>query len=264
MVVDMNNPLDGGETERHGYGFVGVLLPVGWTIDNNQFTFDYFGTDDKYYEERDTTGFLLFNQEMTDYCLKYDSEDWGNEYYWQGFRTEARLHSEHVDSIVIRFNVTVDDQTGDYSMLVGIQETSYDKKDADNNPLNEGDPGNSLEDNKGAGPFYKTGDPASDEFSKEYLSITVEETNSATLQQSKDDKGNYLVTALGGGKLLVDLLTDSHLNARCIVYDANGRTVASQTLTQTSNILEAALSTGIHFVSVRQGGISSSKKVLVR
>ena len=126
MVADMKNPLDEGITERNGYGFVGVLLPVGWTIDQQSVVYEYIGKDNKY-ENLHLTGSLPFSQEMTDYCITLDQEQWGEEYYWQGFRTDNRLHSENMDSVVIRFNVTTNNLIGDYSMLVGIQETSYDK-----------------------------------------------------------------------------------------------------------------------------------------
>lgn len=261
LVADMNNPLDGGITERFGYGFVGVLLPVGWTIDTTSVEYDYRGKDNTFDNEH-VTGSMLFNQEMTDYCITLDNEQWGDEFYWQGFRTDNRLHSENMDSIVITFNVTTNNQVGDYMMLVGIQESSYDKDGTTKIP---GDPGNTLMDNKPDGPFYKTGDPSSDEFSKEYLSIKVEQgTGTNNVEYSKKDKENYTVASLGNGKLMVSLLNESKIGATCIVYDINGRQVASQQLSEMKSVLDVKLQQGTCFVALEKDGIRSSKKVLVK
>lgn len=262
MVADMNNPLDGGITERNGYGFVGVLLPVGWTIDQQSVVYEYTGKDNTY-DNQYVTGSLLFSQEMTDYSIALDPEQWGDEYYWQGFRTDNRLHSENLDSVVIRFNVRTNDQVGDYQMLVGIQETSYDKDGTTKVP---GDPGNTLMDNKGDGPFYKTGSPASDEYTKEYLTIKVEQgaTGTGGIKYSKEDKENYTVSSLGNGKLRINLQNELKVGATTVVYDINGRQVATQKLTKMENILDATLKHGTYFVAVQKDGIRSSKRVLVR
>jgi len=261
MVADMKNPLDEGITERNGYGFVGVLLPVGWTIDQQSVVYEYIGKDNKY-ENLHLTGSLPFSQEMTDYCITLDQEQWGEEYYWQGFRTDNRLHSENMDSVVIRFNVTTNNLIGDYSMLVGIQETSYDKVTG----AEPGTPGNTLLDNKAEGPFYRAGDPATDEYNKEYLTIKVEQgiTGTNDLKYSKDDKENYTLSSLGNGKLLVSLQNILKVGATTVVYDINGRQVATQILTKKENVLDVTLKSGAYFVAVQKDGIRSSKKVIVR
>ncbi|MEA4983132.1 MAG: T9SS type A sorting domain-containing protein [Paludibacter sp.] len=261
MVADMNNPLDGQITERFGYGFVGVLLPVGWTIDTTSVAYDYRGKDNEF-DNQHVTGELFFNEEMTAYCITLDNEAWGDEYYWQGFRTDNRLHSNNMDSVVIRFNVTTNNQVGDYMMLVGIQESSYDKDGTTKIP---GDPGNTLMDNKPDGPFYKTGNPSSDEFSKEYLTIKVEQgTGTGGIKYSEKDKENYTVSSLGNGKLRVNLLNELKVGATCIVYDINGRQTATQELTQMENTLDITLRQGTYFVALQKDGIRSSKKVLVK
>jgi len=261
MVADMNNPLDGGLTERNGYGFVGVLLPVGWTIDPLSVVYEYTGTDNTY-ENQLVTGTLPFSQEMTDYCVALDQEQWGEEYYWQGFRTDNRLHSGNMDSVVIRFNVKTNNLIGDYQMLVGIQETSYDKVTG----AEPGTVGNTLMDNKPNGPFYKLGTPETDEYNKEYLAIKVEQgsTGLNDFKYSKTDKENYTVSSLGNGKLLVSLQNDLKLGATTVVYDINGRQVATQKLSKMENILDVTLKSGAYFVAVQKDGVRSSKKVLVR
>ena len=258
MVADMRNPLDEGVTERHGYGFIGVLLPVGWTIDSESVTYDYTGLDNRFDNEF-VTGNMLFNEEMTEYCIALDPEQWGDEYYWQGFRTDDRLHSENMDSIVIKFNVTTNDLVGDYLMLVGVQETSYDK---DGFEQGVSAPGNTLMDNKPEGPFYRIND--SDEFSKEYLSITVEEGEGNGIKKSKKDKENYVVSSLGNGQISVRLQSESKKGATSIIYDMNGQQVASQQLTQIDNVLDVTLKTGIYFVAIQKDGVRSTQKVLVK
>ncbi|GHT72758.1 hypothetical protein AGMMS50262_02460 [Bacteroidia bacterium] len=263
MVADMKNPLDGGNTERFGYGFAGVLLPVGWTIDEESVTYEYTGIDpNKDYgaEPQKANGKLLFSQEMTDYCIELDPEKWGEEYYWQGFRTEGRLHSENMDSIVIKFNVTTNDQVGEYLMLVGIQETSYDKDES----IPAGEPGNTLMDNKGDGPFYKCGDPGSDEFSRDYLMITVEQENGIGVKYSEKDKENYAVSSAGNGQVLVRLQNEAKKGAVSVIYDMNGRQVASQQLTQMDNVLNTTLKPGVYFISIQKDGVRSTQKVLVK
>jgi len=261
MVADMKNPLDGGLTERNGYGFVGVLLPVGWTIDPLSVVYEYTGTDNTY-ENLLVTGTLPFSQEMTDYCVALDQEQWGEEYYWQGFRTDNRLHSGNMDSVVIRFNVKTNNLIGDYQMLVGIQETSYDKVTG----AEPGATGNTLMDNKPNGPFYKLGTPETDEYNKEYLAIKVQQgtTGINDFKYSKTDKENYTVSSLGNGKLLVSLQNDLKVGATTVVYDVNGRQVATQKLTKMQNILDVTLKSGAYFVAVQKDGVRSSKKVLVR
>lgn len=271
MVADMRNSLDGTNTDRNGYGFVGVLLPVGWTIDEESIVYDYTGLgvagieapagplNGAPYDYETKTGKLLLNQEMTDYCIELDPENWGEEYYWQGFRTDERLRSGNMDSIVIRFNVKVNDQVGDYQMLVGIQECSYDK-----DGKVEGDAGNTLMDNKGDGPFYKTGTPSSDEYSKEYLSIKVEQGTGSNFIYSQKDKENYTITPIGNGKLRVNLQNELKKGATAIVYDMNGKQISSQQLTQMENTLDAILNPGVYFVAVQKDGVRSSKKVVVK
>jgi len=259
MVADMNNPLDGGITERFGYGFVGVLLPVGWTIVKESVAYEYTGKDNEFNNQH-LTGSLLFNQEMTDYCLALDAELWGDQYYWQGFRSDNRLHSNNLDSMVIHFNVTTNNQIGDYQMLVGIQECSYDK---DSVTIKPGQPGNTLFDNKGDGPFYKAN--SSDEFSKEYMTIKVEQgTGTATLKYSESDKDNYTVSSMGNGKLSVNLLNELKVGATTVVYDMNGKQLATQKLTKMENTLDITLKQGAYFVAVQKDGVRSSKKVLVK
>lgn len=258
MVADMNNPLDGGVTERNGYGFVGVLLPVGWTIDQQSVVYEYKGKDDTY-SNLNVTGSLPFSQEMTDYCVGLDPEQWGDQYYWQGFRTDNRLHSGNMDSVVIKFNVKTNNLVGDYQMLVGVQETSYDKVAG----AEPGTPGNTLLDNKGDGPFYKTNN--SDEFSKEYLTIKVQQSTGVEIvNYSSKDKENYTVSTLGNGKLRINLLNDLKVGATSVVYDMNGRQVATQKLTKMENVLDATLKSGAYFVAVQKDGIRSSKRVLVK
>ena len=258
MIIDMDNPLSGGPTpdSRNAYGFVGVLLPVGWTIDEESMVYEYIAANE---ESVSSTGVLLFNEEMTNYCIDTDYELWGDEYYWQGFRADERLKDRGMDHVVVRFNVMTDDQVGSYSMLVGVQETSYDK--GDNIPGSEG---NTLVDNKGAegdGAFYRC--EGSDEYSKEYLNITVVQ-GATGVEYSKEDKENYNVVALGNGQILVNLKNDQKIGAQAIVYDINGKQVASQQLNKTTNILDAALNPGVHFVAIQQDGIRSSKKILVK
>ncbi|MDD4992854.1 MAG: T9SS type A sorting domain-containing protein [Paludibacter sp.] len=260
MVADMNNPLDGTPIERNAYGFVGVLLPVGWTIDQQSVVYEYKGKDDTYHN-LNVMGSLTFNQEMTDYCVGLDPEQWGDQYYWQGFRTDNRLHSGNMDSVVIKFNVKTNNLVGDYQMLVGIQETSYDKVDG----AEPGASGNTLLDNKGDGPFYKTGSPSSDEFSKEYLTIKVQQsTGTEIVNYSSKDMENYTVSTLGNGKLRINLLNDLKVGAISVVYDMNGKQVATQKLTKMENILDATLKSGAYFVAVQKDGIRSSKRVLVK
>ncbi len=277
LVADMKNPLDDSGIERFGYGFVGVLLPVGWTIDNDDITYDYRGLDDEYDNEH-VTGKMFFSEEMTEHCIEMDEDLYGDTYYWQGFRTDNRLHSGNMDSIVVVLKVTTNDVIGDYTMIVGIQETSYDQKEKDEDgnvikdedgneiPIPEGAPGNTLRDNKPNDLFFKAGDPGSDQFCKSYLEIQVVEGDKpdGILEYSKKDQNTYTVSSLGDGRLLVNLLDELKTGATAIIYNINGQEIATQELPAMENILDVKLSQGVYFVAVQKDGVRSSKKVLVR
>jgi hypothetical protein len=253
MVVDMKNPLDGGTSSDSAYGFVGALIPVGWTIDPHSFSYEnkIVGADSQ-------IGTFNFDQDMTSYCIQLDKEQWGGDYYWQGFRTIHKVTSENMDSITIHFKVKTNNVAGDYQMLVGIQQTPYDK----NKTIEPGLPGNALIDNDPNGPFYQISNKDSE--TKEYLSIKVVPSSGTSLKYVKSDNENYTVSSLNNGKLLVNLLDESKVGAASIVYDMNGKQVATQKLSNMKNVLDATLKPGLYFVAVHKDGIRSSKKVLVK
>ena len=253
MVADMNNPLDGGTSSDSSWAFVGALIPVGWTIDPQSLSYvnKIVGADDQ-------IGILDFDQDMTNYCIQLDKEQWGSDYYWQGFRTIHKVSAQNMDSVTIHFKVKTNNVAGDFQMLVGIQQTQYDK----NKTITPGQPGNALIDNDPNGPFYQV--KSTDSETKQYMSIKVLPKSGTSLSNVKSVKDNYTVSSLGNGKLLVSLQNDIKLGATTVVYDINGRQVATQKLTKMENILDITLKSGAYFVAVQKDGVRSCKKVLVK
>ena len=240
MVADMNLNDHQRYDEEH-FGLLGVCLPVGWIIDEESIILDFIPLEGASSKEA-----LFFDEDYTNVCMEKDQEMWGDEYYWQGFSTDRTYNTMDIDSIVVRFSVRTNDQAGDYMMLVGIQQLI----------LNADFGFETMR-----GPFYIVEE--ADRFSKEYLAIEVVQ-GATGIQYSKEDKENYNVVALGNGQILVNLKNDQKIGAQAIVYDMNGKQVASQQLNKTTNILDAILNPGVHFVAIQQDGIRSSKKILVK
>lgn len=101
-------------------------------------------------------------------------------------------------------------------------------------------------------------------YSKEYLEITVKQGDGSGLEYSKKDKENYTLVPLGDGKLSVVLKDEEKKGATAIVYDKNGRQLASRELTQIENTLDVRLEADVYFVAVQKDGVRSSKKVRLR
>ncbi len=255
LVADMKNPLNESVGDHTPYGFVGVLLPVGWTIDDENISYEYISKDNI----SDTSGKMFFSEEMTEHCNKLGGsaaldidENWEDNYYWLGFKTDKVLDSNKLDSVVVVLNVTTNDILGDYKMLIGIQETSYE----DGETLNANKSNLFFEDQVG-----------SDEYSKKLLNIKVKEGDDPgtnTSVNSKEYENTYTVSSLGDGRLFISLQNEPAQGAAAIIYDINGRQVATQGLSAMENILDVKLSQGIYFVAVQKDGIRSSKKVSVK
>jgi hypothetical protein len=124
MVLDDNrteNTLIGDVTQSNYncYGYLGIQLPEGWTIDLADLTCIYYGRVDEGQEKPAPKIIeMLDDQEYINKCFT----NLGDEgYKFVGFSTKD-LVSEVLDSIVVKIKVHTDGQTGDKFLKLYVQE----------------------------------------------------------------------------------------------------------------------------------------------
>jgi hypothetical protein len=246
LVLDDRYPLDARNSTYNVYGFVGVQLPVGWTVDAEELVFEYYPNAEKggeYYE-----GDLEVDEPYTLVCE--NTMDGIDDYYWVGFSTLDSISEEKMDSIVVRIPVHTDDQVGAKFLTCIVNENGSGdnaKIPLDNGKIAVRQQGS----DNGEGCTF-------------YAEIDVREGEGNGIQTLTQADDSYQVLTLGDGRLRIDLSDSRKIGATATVYNMRGQMVAIQTLSGTENTLSAVLDRGVYSVAVQKDGVRSYKKVLVK
>ncbi|MDR1120158.1 MAG: T9SS type A sorting domain-containing protein [Dysgonamonadaceae bacterium] len=278
MVLDMKYPFNSADNSNICFGYVGVQLPVGWTIEADELVFEYYPNEANkaaggvYYE-----GTFEADEAYTEICESNNPVEEVSGYYWAGFSTPD-LISDKMDSVVVKIKVHTDNQTGEKYLTLIAQENGT-IKDADGNDIKPA----TLDDNKPAarecskniddpsGALDDDGNPVQITiydnsegciFYSEAINV-IPNNGNGIKTTNKDDK-SYKVLSLGNGQVRIDLQNNRKLGATATVYNTRGQIVATQVLNSTENVLSANLDRGVYSVAVQQDGVRSYKKVMVK
>jgi hypothetical protein len=279
MVLDMKYPFNSAENNNKCYGYVGVQLPTGWTIDADELVFEYYPNEANkalggvYYE-----GTFGADEAYTAICENTLDENSG--YSWLGFSTPDVI-SDKMDSVVVKIKVHTDEQIGEKYLTLAVQENGYaqdaEGKDIvgqkpetlDNNKpgarecsKNIDDPSGALDDDGNPKQISISDNSEGCIFYSEAINVTPNSGNGIKTT-NKDDK-SYKVLSVGNGQLRVDLQDNRKLGATATVYNTRGQIVATQVLNSTENVISSNLDRGVYSVAVQQDGVRSYKKVIVK
>jgi len=122
---DWTNP------DLHDLGLFGVMLPVGWTVQDSIYFF--IKTTEQGY---DNDGILIYSAARSQTLT--DSIPPPPDYYWWGSATDGEASLVYFDSLYLEPRIFTDDQTGDFFLRYAIGDVDYwDRNPADNvsNPI---------------------------------------------------------------------------------------------------------------------------------
>jgi hypothetical protein len=122
IVLKPNDP--NFNNELHDYGLFGVLLPIGWTIDDN-IAFNVKGTYVTFdpLKPFSTDGILIHSDV---YSKMYeDSVGSPAGYYWWGGKSNAKYYVDNLDSISLTVTIHTDNQVGNFELQYAIGTLDY-------------------------------------------------------------------------------------------------------------------------------------------
>jgi hypothetical protein len=264
LVVDDLHPGGQGSHEHNDcWGYVGVQLPVGWTINAEELEYEYYPKQDRTENDGHTnteyhTGTLEYDAGYVDSCFMNEYLDDG--YYYTGFSTMEKK-SECMDSIVIKIKIHTDGQLGDKLLTFYIQENGDEDESFGGNPVT-GKPLYPVDKLPTRPKPAARTDGDNGENCRSYAEIKVVQGQSTGIQTvTKDASCN--VSALGNGQLLVTLSDSRKIGATALVYNMRGQIVTTRSLIRTSNLI-SGLTPGVYAVAVQKDGVRSIKKAIVK
>lgn len=221
---DGNPDNDWTNPDNHDYGLFGVMLPVGWTVEDNiQY---YVVTTEPGY---DNDGFLVYDADHS--ATLQDSLPAPFGYYWWGAKSENEVSMIYFDSLYLEPNITVTEQTGNFFLRYAIGDVNY----WDRNPADD------------------VSDP---------IPITV--SDFAGIDEVINESNISLYPNPVSNKLNVSFNHFEGNEAEVYILDVSGKVVLSQQVyNQNNSIYVGDLSHGFYFVKIQNGESSSVQKILV-
>lgn len=221
-------------------GLVGILLPVGWTIEDNIYyeihaadsLQDGNGIWQHAEEDYSSSGYIVHDAQQSGALT--DSADVVPEgYYWWGGKTLGDLR--YLDSIFFTVKVFTDDKTGTFYLQYAV-----------------GD-----EDSPTRTPY----DP---ECITEPMAIEITENPGTGVNSLLQDAGVSVYPNPTYGQLYVELNSYSNKQIDLLIYDSYGRIVVKQQLQSDKNSYDLSkLAPGSYFIRLQSGDDVISKKVLL-
>jgi hypothetical protein len=98
-------------------GSYGVLLPVGWGIENDSFYYSIKGTTQNDPAPYEYEGYVVFDEGITEMFVDSVGADEGYV-WWGGLSDTAQV--DNLDSIIIDLTVVTDAQTGEFELQYAI------------------------------------------------------------------------------------------------------------------------------------------------
>jgi hypothetical protein len=249
------------------WGYVGLQLPVGWTIEAEDLEYEWYPGEPPGAIEGVHTDTVAYHKGSFEYAAGYVENCFAGsdvyleeDYYITGFQT-LRHESECMDSIVVTLKIHTDGQLGDKILTLYVQENG------DETYVISGDPetgkplfpGNMSEDKTTYTPKSASHDEGS---CVSYLEIKAVPGGTDGIQTVTND-GSFSVVAIGNGQLQTSLSDSKKIGAKAIVYNMQGQIVTTRILNQTRNLI-SGLTPGTYAVGVEKDGIRSVKKVIVK
>jgi hypothetical protein len=253
------------------WGYIGVQLPIGWTIDADELEYEFYPMQDR--KEGDGHTDTDYHTGTFEYDAGYVDNCFGNEYladgyYVTGFST-MQTESECMDSIVVKLKIHTDGQLGDKILTFYVQENGneeiFNRDETTQKPIYPLDKDRDAQGNwtilKGPKPAARTENDNGENCTR-FLELTVKQGQEQGIQTvTKDASCN--VSALGNGQLLVNLSDSKKVGATVKVYNMRGQIATTRILTQTSHVI-SGLTPGIYSLAIEKDGVRSIKKAIVK
>jgi hypothetical protein len=269
-LLEGEDPGDNGHpSHRHfkSWGFLGVQLPVGWTINAEELEYEFYPGEPwpdsgEHIAGEYHIGTFEYDEEYVDSCFANVYIEDGC--YITGFST-IQAEYQCLDSIVVKIKIHTDGQVGDKYLAFYVQENGDEEDERFGDPITHKpyypvDKG--IYETKPK-PAARNQDGDNGENATYYIGIRAIQGSGieGVTVDKKDASCN--VSALGNGQLLVNLLDSKKIGATAMVYNMKGQIVATQTLNQTANVI-SGLAQGVYSVAVQKDGVRSVKKVTVK
>jgi hypothetical protein len=266
---------DGHNHSKDIWGYLGVQLPVGWTINPEDVEYEYYPKQDRTENDGHTvteyhTGTMEYDAGYVDNC--FGNEYLEDDYYFTGFST-LQTEDECIDSIVVKIKIHTDGQLGYKVLGFYVQENgNEDAPYGDEITKKPIYPINVFRDEMTKEVTGTLPKPAAreetvndvndnGENNRRFVELTVQGSGTGIQTVTKD--ASYNVVALGNGQLQVNLPDSKKIDATALVYNMRGQIVNTRTLNQTSNVI-SGLTPGIYAVGVEKDGVRSVKKAIVK
>jgi hypothetical protein len=221
-------------------GLVGILLPVGWTIEDNIYYEihaadslpDMYGVMQHATEDYSSTGHILYDAIQTQTLT--DSADVVPEgYYWWGGKTLGDLR--YLDSIFFTVTINTNDTTGTFYLQYAVGDENY----------------------WGRNPF----DP---QCITEPTPINITENPNSGINAFAEKVSVSVYPNPTHGLLYIELNNYRNEIIDMMIYDSYGRTVVKHHLESANNSYDLSkLVPGAYFVRLQSGDNVMSKKILL-
>jgi len=242
LELDDRYPLSTETQDANCYGYLGVQIPIGWTINAEDASFVYHPLEGDVW----TGEFEVDNTDYKGVCETTMTEVEG--YYWVALSTLTLVPEAGMDYIEVKFKVNTDGQTGDKFLVAVVNENGADSEGKKQH-LDAGKIAPRNENDLGEGCTY-------------YAEIAVTGSGSGIKTLTKDN-ASFDAYTIGNGQLAVELKDGQQLGANLLVYNTMGQIVENSVLDKTKNLI-VGLTPGVYAVAVQKDGIRSLKKVIVR
>lgn len=226
VAKDDGNPdNDWTNEDLHDYGLFGVMLPEGWTVEDN-IPYTIIATDPAF----DNSGTLVYDaahsQTLTDSIPPQDG------YYWWGAKTATEASLVLFDSLYFQPRIYTDDQTGTFYLRYAIGDMDY----FDRNPADD------------------ITDP-----------IPIEIVNNTGVTEMLTEANISMYPNPSSGQLTINFSAYETKLVEMNVFDMTGKRVyQSQLLNKQNSIDLGTLSEGLYFVNLRIGSQSTTQKLMIK
>jgi hypothetical protein len=223
-------------------GLVGILLPIGWTIEDNIYyeihaadsLQDGNGIWQHAEEDYSSSGYIIHDAQQSQALT--DSADVVPEgYYWWGGKTLGDLR--YLDSIFFTVTVFTDGQTGTFYMQYAVGDENGETQ---------------------------TRVPYDPECISEPMAIEITENPNTGINSLIKNAGVSVYPNPTYGQLYVELNSYSNKQIDLMIYDSYGRIVMRQQVQSELNSYDLSkLAPGTYFIRLHSGDDVVSKKILL-
>jgi hypothetical protein len=227
IVLDPNPGDDYTGDNLKGFGLFGVLIPNGWTVEDN-ITFNVVSEQAQY----TTTGTLSFNEAQGAALTAKIPPPTG--YHWWGGKTKGEIDTHYFDSLYFSIKVLTDDQLGNFKLKYAFGDT----ENSDRVPVRSGAVSNDYP--------IKIG-----------LLTAAEQTT---------ESGFKVYPTLTDGKFMVDYTSEKPGVIRELkIFNADGQHIQSTVVNHGSNSVDISGSPkGMYFVSIENQGKRRTQRILLK